>query len=335
MIVSFALALCCLGAFAVSFARDRRRLRNGVFLVPALFFGLSAVLDAMDFNAFGTWVKAVVVFAVIALGPLCVAALAVFLVLNGVTMLRREGRRLGNLLSLLLGLAMIGYAVLGVLALVLNWFALFATLITVGLVVGYVSFLFACYLVYSLIYLRIPNRRADFVMVLGSGLLNGKVPPLLASRLDRARQVFEALRARGGAPMIITSGGKGPDEPVPESHAMAEYLVAAGVPRDRILLEDRSRTTAENMRFSDRIMRAAVPDYRCLVVTNNFHAFRAALLARVEGVSGEVVGSPTAAYYWPSATIREFVAIFRDRWKINLPICAVLALAEPVLLAVS
>ena len=126
MIVSFALALCCLGAFAVSFARDRRRLRNGVFLVPALFFGLSAALSAVQLDGLGTWTKVVVVVVVIGLGPLCVAALAVFLVLNGVTMLRREGRRLGNLLSLLLGLAMIGYAVLGVLALVLNWFALFA-----------------------------------------------------------------------------------------------------------------------------------------------------------------------------------------------------------------
>ncbi|MFI5647976.1 hypothetical protein ACIA8Q_25575, partial [Kitasatospora sp. NPDC051705] len=71
---------------------------------------------------------------------------------------------------------------------------------------------------------------------------------------------------------------------------------------------------------------AAAAVYHCVVVTNNFHAFRAALTARKTGVNGHVFGSPTAAYYWPSATIREFAAVFLAHKLVNFGICGLLAL---------
>jgi uncharacterized SAM-binding protein YcdF (DUF218 family) len=53
------------------------------------------------------------------------------------------------------------------------------------------------------------------------------------------------------------------------------------------------------------------------VVTSNFHAFRAALLMRRAGLPGYTIGAPTAGYYWPSASIREYVAILRDHPVLN------------------
>ena len=97
--------------------------------------------------------------------------------------------------------------------------------------------------------------------------------------------------------------------------------VVRGVPADRILREDRSTSTTENLTFSRELMVSRVPAYRCLIVTNNFHAFRAALTARKVKVNGQVVGSPTAAYYWPTATIREFVAILYSHKYLNGGIC--------------
>lgn len=93
-----------------------------------------------------------------------------------------------------------------------------------------VSFLLICFLLYVVVYGRIRIRRAvDFVVVLGAGLLQGRrVPPLLASRLDRGRRVFDAERAKGRDPVLVTSGGQGPNEEVSESQAMADYLVAQG-----------------------------------------------------------------------------------------------------------
>jgi len=154
------------------------------------------------------------------------------------------------------------------------------------------------------------------VVVLGSGLIGGRrVPPLLASRLDRGGEVYERLAARGGdaPPLLVTSGGQGPDEELPESHAMAAYLVERGFPADRIRREDRSRTTEENLRFSREVATGALPvgmpPGHLLVATNEYHAPRTALLARRIGVDADVVGGSTAGYYVPSAYLREFVAV--------------------------
>ncbi|TCN44530.1 hypothetical protein EV644_101334 [Kribbella orskensis] len=65
-------------------------------------------------------------------------------------------------------------------------------------------------------------------------------------------------------------------------------------------------------------------------MTNNFHALRAALIARKAKVNGQVIGSPTAAYYWPSATIREFIAILAEHRLANT-IIVLLILAHALL----
>ncbi|MDF9811722.1 NADPH:quinone reductase-like Zn-dependent oxidoreductase [Streptomyces sp. SPB162] len=84
---------------------------------------------------------------------------------------------------------------------------------------GYVSYVFLSFLAYAFLYARLKVRHdVDFVVVLGSGLVGGsRVRPLLASRLDRARAVYEAQVARGKPPVLVTSGGQGPDEDLPEA----------------------------------------------------------------------------------------------------------------------
>ncbi|MER5886637.1 YdcF family protein [Streptomyces sp. NPDC001941] len=325
--LAYALAAFFLVLFAIGALRDRRRFSNAVYLgLAAVFVALAAVGDVVAHTPFGlgTWV----VVAVLVLLALGVLVLAGFLVANGVKMVRKEGRRPANLLSGLAGLGIFGVVALLVAALSVHSRALTIVAGTTLLVVGYVSFLFLCFVGYAFLYGRLRIRRdADFVVVLGSGLSGGsKVPPLLASRLDRGRQVFEKLAVRGNEPVLITSGGQGPDELLPESHAMADYLTARGFPADRVLREDRSRTTEENLAFSRDIMERERPGAACVVVTNNYHAFRAALMSRRAGVDGQVVGAPTAAYFWPSATIREFAAVFLAYKWINLGTCLALTL---------
>ena len=326
----FAIAAVWLVFFLVSFARDRRRLRLGFYLLMALIFvgfGLMLMLASVSRDAAN-----IVAFGLVLLIPVFIFALAIFLISNGVTMLRREGRRPANLLSLLTGLALIGLIVFDIATVQTRLVPLELVGTTITAIFGYVAFLFTCYLLYSIVYGRIrPRRAVDFVVVLGSGLLGGRrVPPLLASRLDRGRRAFDAAIAKGREPMLITSGGQGPGEEVSESQAMTDYLVEHGVPRERILLEDKSRTTEENLAFSREIMLARLPKYRCVVVTNNFHVLRAALIAKKAKVNGQVIGSRTASYFWPSATIREFVAVFVDHWIINGGICALILISQVV-----
>ncbi|MFB9523553.1 YdcF family protein [Streptomyces cremeus] len=311
-------------ALVVGMLRDRRRLRNGFYLVFALFFTLVGVM----LKTGQTHPRLAVAFAgvLLVLALLSALVLAWFLVRNGLTMLRKEGRSLGNLLSLLAGLGMIGLGAMLVASLATGSRALSTVTVVAVLVVGYVSFLFTCFLLYALLYGWFkPRGRIDFVVVLGAGLIRNQVPPLLAGRLDKGLKVYESQLAAGGSPMLVTSGGQGPDEDRPEGQAMAEYLIAAGVPGDRIIQETQSRTTEENLAFSGALMRDVDPGYRCVVVTNNYHAFRAALMARKTGINGQVVGSRTARYFWPSAIIREFAAVFMQHKVINFGMCALLA----------
>ncbi|TCP45775.1 DUF218 domain-containing protein [Tamaricihabitans halophyticus] len=314
--------------FLISFLRDRRKLRNGVYLFFTLVFFALGVLFLVA--SVSQQAAAILLFIAVALIPLSAFALGAFLIGNGITMLRREGRRPANLLSLLAGAGIIAFIPVSFLVDQIDWKPLTAVAGAISAVLVYVSFLFICFLLYAIVYGRIRSRRAvDFIVVLGAGLLGGRrVPPLLASRLDRGHRLLDAQRARGANPVLVTSGGQGPDEELPESHAMADYLVEKGVSRELIMMEDQSRTTSENLTFSKELMREARGDYRCVIVTNNFHVLRAALLARKAKVNGQVVGSPTAWYFWPSATIREFIAVFLEHRVLNFTVCGLIALSQ-------
>ncbi|MFG2140794.1 YdcF family protein [Streptomyces sp. NPDC048650] len=324
--LAFAPAVLFSFFFGVGVLRDRRRFGNAVHLGFAVTFALLALV--VKLGRAESLVGKLAIAALLVLPALGIVVLACFLIVNGVKMVRKEGRRPANLLSLTAGLGILAVIALLVTAFVLHSRTLIVVAVTAVALVGYVSFLFLCFVGYAFLYGRLRVRRnADYVVVLGSGLVGGStVPPLLASRLERGRSVHERLTARGSTPVLLTSGGQGPDEELPESHAMANYLIERGFPADRIAREDRSRTTEENLRYSRKIMEDAKPDYRCVVVTNNYHAFRAALMARKAGVHGQVVGSPTAAYFWPSATIREFAAVFLEHKVVNLGICLLLVL---------
>jgi uncharacterized SAM-binding protein YcdF (DUF218 family) len=323
------LAVVVFVVFLVGVIGEPRSFGNAVLLGLALALGalgLAEHLAAAPGRPEHLLLRALLL--VVALGPFLIGC---FLMANGVTMIRRERLRPSNLLSLLAGVTVFVVIGLDVAAeragdVKLSLFATVATL-----VFGYVSFLVVSYVLYAFLYgLLARTGGADFVVVLGSGLRpDGGVPPLLASRLERARDVWAAVSRRAGEfrPLLIVSGGQGDDEPVPEASAMASYLIARGFPADRLLVEDQSRSTEENLLFSKAIMDELRPGARATVVTSDFHAFRAALLARRLGIRGQVTGARVAGYYRPSAVLREFAAVFLRYRVINLGICAVLVVA--------
>jgi uncharacterized SAM-binding protein YcdF (DUF218 family) len=333
-VFALGLAAVVFAVFLAGVIREPRSFGNAVLLGLALALAALGVVEHLA-GAPGRAERLLLLalLLAVALGPFVVGC---FLVANGVIMIRRESLRPGNLLSLLAGAAVfvvIGLDVAAERAADVP-LSLFATV--ANLVFGYVSFLFVSYVLYALVYgLLARTGGADFVVVLGAGLRpDGGVPPLLASRLDRGRAVWAALNRQAGPdgqagefrPMLIVSGGKGDDERMAEASSMASYLTARGFPADRLLLEDKSRNTEENLEFSKAIMDGLRPGARATIVTSDFHAFRAALLARRLGIRGQVTGARVAWYYRPSAVLREFAAVFLQYRLVNLAICAVLVL---------
>ncbi|MCL7430158.1 YdcF family protein [Streptomyces sp. YS415] len=322
----YAMAAMALLLFLIGVARDLRRFGNAVLL--GLFLALLSAGLLTDLLAAHTGPLMVYgAFSATMLTLLGFLALVAYLIGNGVQMARKEGRRPANLLSLLAGLTVLGVCSLLLAALTtgsrsLGTVAAIATVLCV-----YFSFLFACFVCYGYLYGRLQVKTPlDYIVVLGSGLIGGsRVPPLLAGRLDKAHALYAEQTARGHTPVVITSGGQGPDEDIAEAHAMAAYLTERGLPSWDIEPEAESRTTEENLRNSRAIMDKDGGGYRCAIVTNDFHAFRAALLARSLGVPGHVLGAPTAAYFRPSATLREFTAVVLSHKRLNAAACALLA----------
>ena len=170
--------------------------------------------------------------------------------------MQREGRRFTNSLTLIAALGILFFIMLPIIN-PANLFSehfqfIFAaiSLITMYFFVHLSNFLSA----YFLYQFNRPRRNQDFIIVLGSGLINDKVPPLLASRINKAIDFYWKQAAVNTPPTIIFSGGQGPDEGLPEAEAMQNYAVEKGIPLEHTVQENRSVNTYQNMLFSKEIM---------------------------------------------------------------------------------
>lgn len=171
-----------------------------------------------------------------------------------------------------------------------------------------------CLGIAALVALLIPifsgmNARApeglDYLIVLGARVNEDGAPSLsLQHRIHAAAEYSK----ENPNTILIASGGKGSDEPFSEAECIRRELIAAGVDEKRILLEDQSTSTAENLRFSKALMRS--PDASVGIVTNNFHVYRAVRHARHEGLTN--AHGIAAAYIGPTLPhymIREAVCL--------------------------
>jgi len=318
-----AFAALLLVVFAVARARQRAQLREGTLLVAATVFAALGVLQLLvqsDPDAAAATIRVVAVAV-----PVILLVLAVFLITNGITMLRLEGRSLANLLSLFAGIGLLVFPFL--LLALLAWGGLGGFLVAAGvvLVAGYAAAAFVAFLASSLLYAALPvPRQPRAIVILGSGLIHGDVPPLLRGRLDRAIVAWRrASRGGGEAPVLVPSGGQGPDEPRPEGEAMAEYLRDQGMPDGLVRPETRSLNTRENLEFSRPIVEGVGGSGPVLVVTSDYHVLRAGLLARRRLPGARVVGARTAAYFVPSAFLREYVALLTRQKALHVVLALV------------
>ncbi|WP_017211695.1 YdcF family protein [Clostridium beijerinckii] len=177
--------------------------------------------------------------------------------------------------------------------------------------------IFICFIIIEALIINYPkyNRNSDdYIIVLGAGLDNGGVPNLiLRERLDIAIKCMKENLAQ----YIVLSGGQGTDESTSEAQAMSEYLQAKGIEKNKIILEDKSRDTNENLKYSkekiEEFSNKSISDIKVKIVTTDFHAFRSSILAKKNGYKNFDNYSSTMPWYFvPSTYARESIAVIKS-----------------------
>lgn len=147
----------------------------------------------------------------------------------------------------------------------------------------------------------------DYLVVLGAQMKESGPSKALQYRLDTA---YEYL-VENPDTKVIVSGGQGADEPVSEAQGMYDYLVEKGISPERILKENRSRNTFQNLTFSAELLQKEKDSVG--IVSNNFHIFRAVKIAKKAGyerVCG--IAARGEAYLQLNNMMREFFGVMKD-----------------------
>lgn len=326
------LSIICLGlaiVLAISYKRNRGRILNGfLFNILLGFLGLDLIaysfITSNDFIRISTLIVIIVFMIVFLVGYLF---LIIGLFKNAQILIRKEGFRFSNLLTLFAGIAFVLFIfVMPILSqrIPAHYKVVHSILACLTFTFFYVVFVFVNFLSSSFLYQFFkPRKPRNFIIVLGSGLRNGKeVPPLLASRIDVALDFYWKQATSHTPPLMIFSGGQGDDELIPEGEAMRAYAINQGLPQAHAYAEVQSTTTYENMLYSKAIMDEVMDGkpYNCLFSSNTFHIFRASQYAQMVGLDAQGIGSKTARYFVPNAFIREFIALMVMHKRFHLVI---------------
>lgn len=299
-----------------------------------LFLGSFMVLLthlAFEKNNFVAMIISYVIFIIIVVMAVFGLYIAIgLLFLNAKIVRKKENSSIANSLTLFLGITLIIYAICSLLIfyfvnpdttnlawqIILSFWYAFDAVITI-------MFFYFILVITNILLVNtfIPTKDYQFLIILGAGLIDGNVGPLLASRINKAVKYYQRQQNNNKACYLIFSGGQGSDEPRSEALAMREYALSQGVKLADCYLEDKASTTSQNMLFSKAIIDAQGKlkySAKVLFVTSNYHLYRAGLFARQVGLRIQGLGAKTAFYFLPNAVLREFLAVFWSHKKRNL-----------------
>lgn len=165
-----------------------------------------------------------------------------------------------------------------------------------------------------------PTEGADYMVILGARVRGERITSLLRYRLDAALDYL----SDNPDTTVIVSGGQGPGENISEAEAMRRYLLEHGVAAERILMDDKSLNTEQNIENSIALIqdRQNAEKPHIVIVSNGFHLFRATRIIKkqlsreeTDGQSGKAIveglGAPTKWYVIPNSYVREVFAVIK------------------------
>ena len=261
---------------------------------------------------------------------------SIFVIISNIVLIKNEGPSFRNILGLLLSIFFLGATILPE---ILNDIAQTSTWIDVhnsqgadryivesicAIIHVCVSYL-ECMLLASIILTiksakHIPKFDKDAIIILGCQIKkDGTLTNLLKARVDRAIEFAKMQMENTSKDIVfVPSGGKGADEIISEAEAMRNYLLAQGVSSEKILIDDKSVSTYENIKFSNNVIQENIPNATTAFSTTNYHVLRAGSIAYNQGVNLEGIGAKTKTYFWVNAFIREFIATIVSEKKIHI-----------------
>ncbi len=158
--------------------------------------------------------------------------------------------------------------------------------------------------------LDVEDSKRDYIIILGAALVGDRPTLDLRVRLDKSI----AYAKKYPDVKMILSGGQGEEELISEAEAMKRYLLSKGISGTNIYKEERSRNTFENIKYSKQVIDALNADNKpaVVIVSNDFHIFRAKMLARRIGLDAHGLPAETPIYIIPNHYVREYFAVIKS-----------------------
>lgn len=207
---------------------------------------------------------------------------------------------------LIMGLILVIYAFCGYKGWIELLPILFRKIVTFCFIAGVLCFLFVEGLIISGFNAK-GIAGLDYIIVLGAQLKPSGPSMVLKMRLDEA---YDYLLENPNTKVIV-SGGQGSNEPDTEAQGMFEYLLNLGIEADRIIKEDRSSNTIQNILYSSEFLDKETD--KVGIVSNNFHIFRATSIAKANGYKHVYgIAAPSYVFLQPNNMFREFFGVVKD-----------------------
>ena len=318
----------------------------GVYIIIAQFLSISSYKGIID-----TINRSMSMFSFVTVLLPITVLVSVLVILSNISLIRKEGFSIKNILGIILGLFLcfsswlpeIMYKMLFTASWIdihnQNGIGLYIYNFvenTIFIVITYIECILIGTIIMSIKTARhIPKFDKDFIIILGCKLKkDGTLTNLLKGRVDKAIDFGKMQNFETGKDIIfIPSGGKGQDEVIEEAQAMKNYLIEQGIQEEKILIEDKSQNTYENIKFSNNLIKEKMQDAKVAFSTTNYHVYRAGCIAADQNLNFEGIGAKTKPYFWVNAFIREFIAtLHSERKKHILAICSILALVIVMLI---
>ncbi len=156
------------------------------------------------------------------------------------------------------------------------------------------------------------GKGMDYILILGAQVRGSNVSRILLKRLETAVSYLKENQRT----IAIVSGGRGEREALTEAEAMKQYMVKKGIASDRIVKEDRSKNTFENILYSKALIK---PNAKVAIITSGFHIYRSTQIARKQGL-GQIEGlaASTDKLLAVNYYVREVVGVIKDKLVGNL-----------------